>query len=106
MLVLTQSTHSGQRGHCLFVETVFDFCPRSDDGELPEGVPGRVRHRARQDAADAPDPPRPRAQLLRLLLRNHQLSGPRVSPGETGDLPIYYAIGIRIHTAKIYQKSK
>ena len=62
----------------------FFFCLFSHDGELSEGVPGRVRHRPGQDAADAPHPPRTRTQLLRLLLRDHQLARPGVPLGQTG----------------------
>jgi hypothetical protein len=44
----------------------------------------RAGHRAAKPGAHAPHPPRPRAQLLRLLLRDPQLAGARLHAGQAG----------------------
>ena len=62
----------------------FSFCVFSHNGELSEGVPGRVRHRPGQDAADAPHPPRPRAQLLGLPVRGAEPAVGRVHARQGG----------------------
>ena len=73
--------------HCLF-QIPCRGChrrrPHGCPGGLSEGVPGGVRDRQEQDAADPPHQARTRAQLLRLLLRDHQLARPGVSLGQTG----------------------
>ena len=58
--------------------------PQGRGGGHPARLQSGAGHRAGRPRADAPDPPRPRAQLLRLLLRNSQLARARVPPGQAG----------------------
>ena len=60
--------------------------PHFSPGGLAEGVPGGVRDRQEQDAADPPHQARTRAQLLRLLLRDPQLAREGLSTGQAGAL--------------------
>lgn len=54
---------------------------------LAKVVPRGIRYSAGKDAANAPDPFGPRAQLLRVLLRDYQFASTCLSSGQTGAPP-------------------
>ena len=56
----------------------------SGDRRLAAGLQRGIRHSQDPDAADTSYSSRPGTQLLRVLLRNPQLAGARLSPGQTG----------------------